>query len=258
MIRTTTGNHYDMHHAVDTPIGWVRGQPLTRAALDERFAALRSGPHADLLPRPGSPQEHQLARWLAHVLVTELLCEQETADRGRVGKPGGALTALEATELGSIVAAAYTANAAVRAVYPTITAPRTLAAASTPQATVTRYRLRHGLYNDQASAAADADEHLASMGEATVADLPQALADAVRGAPVGQRIGPVRSGLGWHVAVIDAVVTGRDPLPDTGSDLHQPRAFRRWLDRAHARHVRMAKGFEHPGDPGQPDNSHRH
>ncbi len=35
-------------------------------------------------------------------------------------------------------------------------------------------------------------------------------------------------------------------------------AFRRWLDTRCAELVRLAPGYEHPGDPRQPDNTHRH
>lgn len=36
------------------------------------------------------------------------------------------------------------------------------------------------------------------------------------------------------------------------------RAFRLWLDARCADAVRLAPGYEHPGDPRQPDNTHRH
>jgi len=36
------------------------------------------------------------------------------------------------------------------------------------------------------------------------------------------------------------------------------RAFRVWLDARRAALVRLAPGYEHPGDPRQPDNTHRH
>jgi [acyl-carrier-protein] S-malonyltransferase len=36
------------------------------------------------------------------------------------------------------------------------------------------------------------------------------------------------------------------------------RAFRVWLDARDAELVRLAPGYEHPGDPRQPDNTHRH
>jgi [acyl-carrier-protein] S-malonyltransferase len=36
------------------------------------------------------------------------------------------------------------------------------------------------------------------------------------------------------------------------------RAFRLWLDERCAELVELAPGYEHPGDPRQPDNTHRH
>ncbi|EUA92324.1 putative malonyl CoA-acyl carrier protein transacylase, FabD2 [Mycobacterium ulcerans str. Harvey] len=36
------------------------------------------------------------------------------------------------------------------------------------------------------------------------------------------------------------------------------RAFRVWLDGRRAALVQLAPGYEHPGDPRQPDNTHRH
>jgi [acyl-carrier-protein] S-malonyltransferase len=36
------------------------------------------------------------------------------------------------------------------------------------------------------------------------------------------------------------------------------RAFRIWLDARVAALVELAPGYEHPGDPRQPDNTHRH
>jgi len=38
----------------------------------------------------------------------------------------------------------------------------------------------------------------------------------------------------------------------------QRRAFRLWLDARCAELVKLAPGYEHPGDPRQPDNTHRH
>lgn len=58
--------------------------------------------------------------------------------------------------------------------------------------------------------------------------------------------------------------------PDPGIDEVRPhiaallrgaarrQAFRRWLDRRRAELVLLAPGYEHPGDPRQPDNTHKH
>jgi [acyl-carrier-protein] S-malonyltransferase len=41
-------------------------------------------------------------------------------------------------------------------------------------------------------------------------------------------------------------------------DAARRRAFRLWLDARCAALVELAPGYEHPGDPRQPDNTHRH
>jgi [acyl-carrier-protein] S-malonyltransferase len=59
---------------------------------------------------------------------------------------------------------------------------------------------------------------------------------------------------------------GRNPLRFTNSadiadhlrGAARRRAFRLWLDARCAAAVRLAPGYEHPGDPRQPDNTHRH
>jgi hypothetical protein len=38
----------------------------------------------------------------------------------------------------------------------------------------------------------------------------------------------------------------------------QRQAFARWLDDLRAKKVKLVPGFEHPGDPRQPDNHHKH
>jgi [acyl-carrier-protein] S-malonyltransferase len=70
---------------------------------------------------------------------------------------------------------------------------------------------------------------------------------------------PVAAGGAWHVVIVDEVdvrpVAGPPPVRRAGTAL---RAFARWLDQERARSVRVADGFEHPGDPRQPDNTHQH
>ena len=52
-----------------------------------------------------------------------------------------------------------------------------------------------------------------------------------------------------------------DALPKIAEMLRgaaRRRAFRHWLDQRRAALVWLAPGYEHPGDPRQPDNVHRH
>jgi [acyl-carrier-protein] S-malonyltransferase len=261
---TTATHHHHDHSTGPSATGQTRRSPgcMTKRspgrALNRRLQALRHGPHTALLPRPGSPEDRQLARWTAHVLAVERLCELEATHRQLPRASSRALTALAATELGSITAAAYTASAAVRAVYAAITdvasdQPQPFEAAGAAQ-----YLLRHRLYADQAAAAAAGPADLAPMGEAALDELPAALADAVRAAGTGDLIGPV-----WQPPRLARGrrrrrhrPRGRRPGSATGSI--RRRLFVRWLDQARSTGVRMAPGFEHPGDPAQPDNHHRH
>ena len=80
-------------------------------------------------------------------------------------------------------------------------------------------------------------------------------------------------------AVFAKVTAGIDVDADTVADYHRRnpgrfssdddlashlrgaarrRAFRIWLDQRRAALVWLAPGYEHPGDPRQPDNTHKH
>lgn len=232
-----------------TVIGWVNGDPLLRALLDERLAVLRAGRGAAALPAPDSREGRQLVRWTAHVLFTEQLCTSWTQQHGLVVDVPLELDALGAVQLGSITSAAWRTEPAVSAVFRAVIdddsepsrPPKCrqwllrVATAATPEAAL----------------AAEPE----SIGWTTLADLPLAIADAAREGTSA----PVASGGVWHVVVVDKVdvlpIVGPPAVRRSGMAL---RAFARWLDEQRTRSVRVADGFEHPGDPGQPDNTHQH
>ncbi|MEU7094047.1 DUF7158 domain-containing protein [Kitasatospora aureofaciens] len=245
-------------------LGLLDGRPLPRTALDERLAALRNGPRSTALPRPGSSEDRQLIRWVAQVLLTEALCEAVAAERelpvtASVTASGTASVAASATapgparldqqaavELGSITAAAYEGSAAVRAVYDSVTAevepsPADVAhyRALTGRPPVTRWHLvlPDGTFE------ADPDT------------LPTALAEALRTAPPGEwvTVGP------WTALLLATLAIPQDPDPAPAlRDAARRVAFVRWLDRERAQRLTLVEGLEHPGDPAQPDNHHRH
>ncbi len=66
-------------------------------------------------------------------------------------------------------------------------------------------------------------------------------ADGWRGAPVGAELDEVRAAVAAHLLAAA-----------------RRREYRRWLDARCAELVVLAPGYEHPGDPRQPDNTHRH
>ncbi|WP_425556037.1 DUF7158 domain-containing protein, partial [Kitasatospora nipponensis] len=86
-------------------IAWIDGVPLAPARLRGRIDALRRSSRAGLLPSPGTAEDRQLHRWVAQVLITEALCEQQAEQAGlTLPAPGEApLAAAAAVELGSIV-----------------------------------------------------------------------------------------------------------------------------------------------------------
>lgn len=108
-------------HAPPAPagvMGYLNGEPVPRALLDERLAALRAGDAACVLPRPDSREGRQLTRWVAQVVLTEQLCVDELSRRGDVVQVGGgkSLDVSTAIAVGSITAAALAGSEPVRRV----------------------------------------------------------------------------------------------------------------------------------------------
>jgi [acyl-carrier-protein] S-malonyltransferase len=232
-------------------VGFVDGRPVPAAELDRRLAALRDGPRSTALPAPGSPEDRQLGRWVAQVILTEELCRAEASARDLPPGPPASvrLDQRAAVELGSITAAAFEGSAAVRAVYEAVTADVTV-----PAGEVARY------------GAATAGEPGGPVwrvwvdGEefdAAPDTLPARLATALRTAAPGHTV----TVGGWTARL---VATDEDPA----GDAHDPAAdllaaarrlaFVRWLEQARAARLRLVPGLEHPGDPRQPDNHHKH
>ncbi|MEV7770358.1 hypothetical protein [Kitasatospora sp. NPDC086791] len=230
-------------------LGLLDGRPLPRAALDHRLAALRTGPRATALPQEGSSEDRQLRRWVAQVLLTEALCEAVAAERGLPVDDGADPARLDqraAVELGSITAAAYEGSAAVRAVYQAVTAGIEPAAEE-----VAHYRAM------TARVPAERWQLALSEGEleADPETLPAALAEALRAAPVGEWA----TAGGWTAALLLSTTTLPPPDPTPAlREAARRAAFVRWLDRERAHRLTLVEGLEHPGDPAQPDNHHRH
>ncbi|NUT91737.1 MAG: hypothetical protein HOY78_06870 [Saccharothrix sp.] len=224
-------------------IGWVEGVPVLREVLDARLALLRTRPGA--LPKPGTSEDRQLVRWTAHVLLTEALCRHEAASRSLHVTSHEPLDAVAAVQLGSIASAAWQTTPEVAAVFAAVT--------PSPPPVDTRpplrrwWQVRYG-------------ENLSPIGWTTLEDLPGPLATALRTAPLGTVVGPIDHGGRQHTAVAD---THEDrPIPETSPTSHSRaarlREFSRWLDHRRATAIHTPPGFEHPGDPTQPDYTHRH
>jgi [acyl-carrier-protein] S-malonyltransferase len=65
---------------------------------------------------------------------------------------------------------------------------------------------------------------------------------------------------GWRAPAVAAppLHQVRSVIADHLRAATRRRAFRVWLDERRAELVQLAPGYEHPGDPRQPDNTHRH
>ncbi len=197
----------------------VAGTDVPVADVDAREAELRGAVPADSLPRPGTSEGRQLRRWLTQLLVTERVIAAEATAAG--------LTADEAPAEDELLP-----DNSARLEIGSVAA----AALADPLA---RVMFTH------VTAAVD-------VGDADVADYharnPLRFATRSDG------------GNGWRTATLDAppLDAVRPLIVEHLRGAARRRAFRLWLDARRAELVRLAPGYEHPGDPRQPDNTHRH
>lgn len=197
----------------------VAGAPVAVAEIDAREARLRGGHQANTLPAPGTSEGRQLRRWLTQLIVTERVVAAEAAARGL---DGGAAPAEDD-------------------LLPDVTA-----------------RLEIG----SIAAAALADPRARALFVDVTAAV-EISADDVAAYHARNPLRFARSAVGsdgWRVPAV-----AQPPLHEVRSTISQHllaaarrRAFRGWLDARRAALVQLAPGYEHPGDPRQPDNIHRH
>jgi [acyl-carrier-protein] S-malonyltransferase len=197
----------------------VAGFAVAVEAVDAREAQLRSATPAAALPRPGTSEGRQLRRWLTQLLVTERV------------------VALEAAALGVTAAGAPTEAD----VLPDLTARLEIGSIA---AAVLALPLARALY---ARVAADVD----------VSD--RQIADYHARNPMRFAVRPVTRN-GWQSGSAPAppLQAVRPAITEHLRGAAQRQAFRRWLDTRCAELVELAAGYEHPGDPRQPDNTHKH
>jgi [acyl-carrier-protein] S-malonyltransferase len=249
-----------------TAVAWVGGAAIDVSEVDDREASLRAGPVSPVLPRARTGEGRQLRRWLVQVLVAERLVTAEAAARGLSAADGPGITEIAPDRaamlgLGSVAADLLTRNPLARAVFVAVTAdvrvPREAVARcydparfEVPEERVVRHAIGDG----------PPRRRVLRRGELT-----GPVEDAVFAARVGDRV-TARDPLGVHAVVVEEVRPARvRPLAEVRESIGEfllagarRRAFTAWLDRRVAEGVRLAPGYEHPGDPGQPDNTHRH
>jgi [acyl-carrier-protein] S-malonyltransferase len=200
-------------------VATVAGMPVAVDEVDAAEARLRNGPRAAALPASGTSEGRQLRRWLTQLIVTERVVAAEAAARGLNGQQAPS----EAELLPDVTARLEIGSIAAAA----LADPRARALFADVTATV-------------------------SVTEDDVADYharnPLRFAAPHTGgrgwrapSPVGPPLGEVQSAIAEHLR-----------------GAARRRVFRVWLDARRAEVVRLAPGYEHPGDPRQPDNIHRH
>ena len=199
-------------------VATVGGAGVRVDEVDAREARLRDSPRAAALPVAGTSEGRQLRRWLTQLIVTERLIAAEAGVRG--------LSIADAPTEAELL--------------PDVTA-----------------RLEIG----SIAAAALADP----LSRALFADLTAGVDVSDADVADYHARNPLRftaaspSSRGWRGPVIAAPLEQvRSAIAEHLRAAARRRAFRVWLDARRAALVRLAPGYEHPGDPRQPDNTHRH
>ena len=200
-------------------VATVAGIPVPVDEVDAREAQLRNGPRAAALPLRGTSEGRQLRRWLTQLIVTQRVMSAEVAARG--------LTATDAPTEAELL--------------PDVTA-----------------RLEIG----SVVAAALADSHARALFADVTAGVRVSdddVADFHARNPL--RFAPARlERHGWRAPPLvgPPLERVRAVITEHLLGAARRRAFRVWLDARRAALVELAPGYEHPGDPRQPDNTHRH
>lgn len=196
----------------------VGGECVTVADVDDREHALRAGYAAAALPRPGTSEGRQLRRWITQVLVAEQVVAAAARALGVDDERAPAEADLLPDEVARLEIGSVAASTLSEPVGRAVFA-RVTAAVVVSDADVRDYHRRNPL---------------------RFARRPENAA-GWRGVPVAAALDEVRSAVAAHLLAAA-----------------RRREYRRWLDARCAEAVVLAPGYEHPGDPRQPDNTHRH
>ena len=197
----------------------VDGVPVPVDEVDSREAQLRGGSLAAALPIAGSSEGRQLRRWLTQLIVTERVVAAEAAARG--------VSANDAPAEDELL--------------PDITAR--LEIGSVAAATLADPRAR-ALFACVTANIEVSDDDIAGYHDRN----PLRFAESR----------PDRHGWRAPAATAPSLAEVRSTIAEHLRAAARRRAFRVWLDQRRAELVQLAPGYEHPGDPRQPDNTHRH
>jgi [acyl-carrier-protein] S-malonyltransferase len=197
----------------------VAGIDVPVGDVDLREAELRHALPAASLPRAGTSEGRQLRRWLTQLLVTERVIAADAAAAGVTADRAPAEDQLLPDNSARLEIGSVAA-----------------AALGEP---LTRAMFMHVTATVDVTEADVADYHARN--------------------PL-RFVAPLDAGNGWRTATMDTppLAAVRPLIVEHLRGAARRRAFRLWLDARRAALVRLAPGYEHPGDPRQPDNTHRH
>lgn len=200
-------------------IATVGGVPVPVDEVDAREARLRGGQLAAALPAAGTSEGRQLRRWLTQLIVTERVVAAQVTTLG--------VTAQDAPSEAELL-------------------PDTSA------------RLEIG----SVAAAVLADPCARAVFARVTAEIDVSDDDVAgyhaRNPLRFAAVSPDRDGWRGPAVVAPPLQQVRAVITRHLQAAARRRAFRIWLDARRAELVRLAPGYEHPGDPRQPDNTHRH
>ena len=191
---------------------------VTVAEVDARERALRAAGTSDALPRQGTSEARQLRRWITQVLIAERVVAAEAIEVGACDEHAPAERDLLPDEVARLEIGSIAAS--------TLSEPRGRAVFARVTAAV------------------------------RISDVE--VREYYGRNPLRFPSRPAAPG-GWHGAPVRADLD--DVRPVIAAHLlaaAQRREYRRWLDAQCAEAAVLAPGYEHPGDPRQPDNTHRH
>ncbi|WP_432970819.1 DUF7158 domain-containing protein [Dactylosporangium sp. CA-233914] len=228
---------------------WVDGEPIGLDEVDAELGERRRAPGGHALPAPGTAEGRQLRRWVVQVLAVRSVLAHEADRRGLAAS--GPLPGTDRLALGSAAAAALAGSPHAAAVFGAATSGVTVAAAEVDACRAANPEL--------------AGEELRLVrhtraGRPVNGGRPYLVRrDDLHGDLVfAARLGTVLDAGPDRLEVLDATSTGGPDLSAMLLAAARSRAFARWLDLQLRDRVVLAPGFEHPGDPAQPDHTHRH
>ena len=247
----------------------VGERQITETEVDARVRRLRDGSLGDCLPAEGCAEARQFRRWVVQVLATEAIV-QDAVDRLGVAAPEAGDTQhrpLEAAGTGSVLEAVLATSPLARRLMAVITA-----GVGVDDAAVRAYyeRNRNDFRRpDRCTVLHEIDGRPVNAGRPIVVrrgDVTGVVEAAVFAASAGEAVTVTDEFGHVHVVHVQHVMPGdvapfedvREAICERLLAAARRRAFSAWLDQRRTELLWLAPGNEHPGDPSQPDNTHRH